>query len=65
MAYLYDWAFRGHGFMGSVEKGLAESPTLNLGFRFTSFSAGGNPSVLDIWRDDLELFTYVRVELSR
>ena len=63
--YLYDWAFRGHGFRGSVEKGLAESPTLNIGFRFTSLSAGGKPSVLDIWRDDLELFTYLRVELSR
>lgn len=63
--YLYDWAFRGHGFRGSVEKGLAESPTLNIGFRFTSLSTGGKPSVLDIWHDDLELFTYVRVELSR
>jgi len=63
--YLYDWAFRGHGFRGSVEKGLAESPTLNIGFRFTSLSAGGKPSVLDIWRDDLELFSYLRIELSR
>jgi len=65
VGYAYDWAFRGHGFRGSVEKGLAESPTLNIGFRFTSLSAGGKPSVLDIWRDDLELFTYLRVELSR
>lgn len=65
MAYLYDWAFRGHGVMASVEKTLAESPTLDLGFRVTSFSTGSKPSVLDIWRDDLELFAYMRVELSR
>jgi hypothetical protein len=65
MAYSYDWAFRGHGVMAAVEKALAESPTLNLGVRFTAFSEGGKPSVLDIWHDDLELYGYVRVELSR
>ena len=51
--------------MAAVEKALAESPTLNLGFRFTAFSAGRKPSVLDIWKDDLELFSYLRIELSR
>jgi hypothetical protein len=65
MAYSYDWAFRGHSVLASVEKALAESPTFNLGFRFTAFSAGAKPSVLDIWHDDLELFSYVRVGLSR
>jgi hypothetical protein len=65
IAYSYDWAFRGYGVMAAVEKALAESPTLNLGFRFTAFSAGSKPSVLDIWRDDLELYSYVRIELSR
>jgi hypothetical protein len=64
-AYSYDWAFRGHGVIAAVEKALAESPTVNLGFRFTAFSAGLKPSVLDIWEDDLELLGYVRVELSR
>ena len=63
--YAYDWAFRGHGFIGGVEKALAESPTLNIGFRFTSFSTGEKPSVLDIWRDDLEWFSYVRIGLSK
>lgn len=65
MAYSFDWAFRGHGVMAAVEKALAESPTLNLGFRFTAFSEGHKPSVLDIWHDDLELYGYVRIELSR
>ena len=65
MAYSYDWAFRGHGGFGAVEKTLAESPTVKLGLRGTAFSAGAKPSVLDIWKDDLELFGYVRVEVSR
>ena len=65
LLYAYDWAFRGHGLIGSAEKTLAESPTVNVGFRFTSFSAGSKRSVLDIWEDDLELFGFVRVELSR
>lgn len=65
MAYSYDWAFRGHAVMAAVEKALAESPTLNLGFRFTAFSEGRKPSVLDIWHDDLELYSYLRIELSR
>ena len=64
-AYSYDWVFRGHGVLASVEKSLAESPTLNLGFRVTAFSTGQKPSVLDIWRDDLELYGYFRIELSR
>jgi hypothetical protein len=63
--YAYDWAFRGHGVMASLEKSLAESPLLNLGFRFTAFRAGSKPSVLDLWEDDLELYSYVRIELSR
>jgi hypothetical protein len=65
MGYSYDWAFRGHGIIGAVEKALAESPTINLGVRFTTFSAGSRPSVLDVWDDDLELLAYVRLELSR
>ena len=65
MAYSYDWAFRGHGVIASAEKRLAESPTMTLGFRFTKFFAGDKPSVLDIWERDLELSSYVRIELSR
>lgn len=65
LAYSYDWAFRGHGVTGAVEKALAESPTVNLGLRFTGVTAGVEPSVLDIWKDDLELLGYVRIELSR
>jgi hypothetical protein len=65
VAYLHDWAFRGHGIMASAEKALAEAPTVNLGFRVTAFSGSGNPSVLDIWKDDLEVYTYVRIEVSR
>jgi hypothetical protein len=65
VAYSYDWAFRGHAMIGAVEKTLAEAPTLNVGFRFTSFAAGRKPSVLDIWEDDRELFGFVRVEVSR
>jgi hypothetical protein len=65
MGYAYDWAFRGHGVTASVEKALAESPTLNVGFRVTSFSTGAKPSVLDIWHDDLELHGFVRIGLSR
>jgi hypothetical protein len=64
-AYSYDWAFRGHGVIASAEKRLAESPTMTLGFRFTKFSAGDKPSVLDIWKRDLEFSSFIRVELSR
>jgi hypothetical protein len=64
-AYSYDWAFGGHGVIASAEKRLAESPTMTLGFRFTKFSAGDKPSVLDIWKRDLELSSFVRIELSR
>jgi hypothetical protein len=65
MAYAYDWVFRGHGVIASAEKRLAESPTMTLGVRFTRFSAGDRPSVLDIWKRDLELSSYVRIEVSR
>jgi hypothetical protein len=65
MGYSYDWAFRGHGVLATVEKTLAESPTLTLGFRSTTFVAGAKRSVLDIWKDDLELSGYIRLELSR
>jgi hypothetical protein len=65
MAYSYDWVFRGHGVFAAVEKALAESPTLNLGMRFTAFSGGDKRSVLDIWKDDFELVGYVRIELGR
>ena len=65
MAYAYDWAFQGHGAIASIEKELAEAPTVTLGFRFTAFSKGQTPSILDVWRDDLELYGFIRVELSR
>jgi hypothetical protein len=65
VGYSYDWSFRGHGVMASVEKALAESPTLSLGFRFSTFSAGAKPSVLDVWKDDVELYSYIRIEMSR
>jgi hypothetical protein len=65
IAYGYDWAFRGHSVMTSIEKALAESPTFNVGFRLTAFSAGNKRSILDVWRDDLELASYVRIEFSR
>jgi hypothetical protein len=64
MAYSFDWAFRGHGVLGSIEKTLAESPAVKVGFQTTAFFAGSTRSVLDIWEDDLELFGSVRVELS-
>jgi hypothetical protein len=48
-----------------VEKALAESPTLILGFRFSTFSAGAKPSVLDVWKKDVGLYSYVRIEMSR
>jgi hypothetical protein len=64
-AWLYDWAVRGHGVTASMEKPLDESPTLNLGVRLTAFTAAAKPSVLDVWDDDFELYTYLRVELSR
>jgi hypothetical protein len=65
VGYSYDWSLRGHGVMASVEKALAESPTLNLGFRLRTFSAGAKPSVLDVWKDDVELYSYIRIEMSR
>jgi hypothetical protein len=65
MGYSYDWAFRGHGVLGAVEKALAESPTVNVGFRVTAFSGGKKRSILDVWKDDLELLGYVRLALSR
>jgi hypothetical protein len=64
-AYLLDWAVRGHGVMASAEKALAEAPTVNLGFRLTAFTGSRTRSVLDIWKDDLELYTYLRIEVSR
>jgi len=63
--YAYDWAFRGYGIMAAIEKTLAETPTVNLGFRFTTFSAGSTRSILDVWQDDRELFAFVRIEVSR
>jgi hypothetical protein len=65
MGYSYDWAFRGHGVLATVEKTLAESPTMTLGFRSTTFVAGAKRSVLDIWKDDLELSGYLRLDISR
>ena len=52
--------------MASAEKALAESPTMNARASGSPpFSAGAKPSVLDIWKDDLELYSYIRIELSR
>jgi len=65
VGYSYDWAFRGYGVMAAIEKTLAESPTVNLGFRFTTLSAGSTRSILDVWQDDRELFGFVRIEVSR
>ena len=65
VGYAYDFAFRGHGVIGTVEKALAESPTVNIGARFTAFSSGRTPSILDVWKDDLEVLGYLRLELSR
>lgn len=65
VGYAYDWAFRGYGAMAAIEKTLAETPTVNIGFRFTTFSAGSKPSILDVWKDDRELFAFVRIEVSR
>jgi hypothetical protein len=65
VAYSRDWAFGGHGLMTSAEKTLSEAPTMILGFRLTTFSGSRKPSVLNVWKDDLELYTYLRVEVSR
>jgi len=65
VAYSHDWVFHGHGVTAAAEKALAESPTVNLGFRLTAFSGGRTRSVLDIWKDDLELYSYIRIEVSR
>jgi len=65
VGYAYDWAFGGHGVVGAVEKALAESPTVNVGLRFTAFSGGRTASILDVWKDDLEVLGYLRLELSR
>jgi hypothetical protein len=65
MAYSYDWSLRGHGVIASGEKKLGEHPTLLIGGRVTAFSPGARPSVLDIWTRDLELHTYVRLDISR
>jgi hypothetical protein len=65
IAYLRDWALRGHGVIASAEKALAESPTVSLGFRLTAFSGSQARSVLDVWKDDLELYSYVRIGVSK
>jgi hypothetical protein len=65
LGYAYDWAFGGHGIIGAAEKALAESPTVNVGLRFTAFSGGRTVSILDVWKDDLEVLAYLRLELSR
>jgi hypothetical protein len=65
VAYSHDWVFHGHGVIATAEKALAESPTVNLGFRLTAFSGSRTRSVLDIWKDDLELYSYIRIEVSR
>jgi hypothetical protein len=62
-AYSYDWVLRGHGVIASAEKALVETPSVNLGFRFTKFVGGDKASVLDIWERDVELYSYFRIEL--
>jgi hypothetical protein len=64
-AYAYDWSLRGRGVIASVEKTVAESPMLRLGFRFTNFSHSVKPSLLNIWNHDLELSAYLRIEVSK
>ena len=65
VAYLLDWVFHGQGVMASAERAMAESPTVNLGVRLTAFTGSQTPSALDIWKNDLELYSYVRIEVSR
>jgi hypothetical protein len=62
--YSFDWAFGGHAMVASVEKALAESPALRLGFKATLFSDSVKPSVLRVWNRDFELNTYIRIEVS-
>lgn len=65
MGYLYDWRFHGHGASASVETRLFEGPTMTIGGRVTGFSPGSTPTVLDVWTRDLELLSYVRLEISQ
>ena len=50
---------------GAVEKALAESPTVNIGLPVHGLLRGAKRSILDIWKDDLELLRLPSVELSR
>jgi hypothetical protein len=63
-AYAYDLTLRAHGVIASVEKAVAESPNLRLGFRFAKLSRGRKPSLLDAWKYDVELAAFLRVEVS-
>ena len=65
MGYSYDWVFRGHGVMASVEKAAGRITNVESRIPVHGFPRGTKPSVLDIWEDDLELNSYVRIELSR
>jgi hypothetical protein len=51
--------------MASAERALAESPTVDLGVRLTAVTGSSTPSALDIWTDDLEFYSYIRIEVSR
>jgi hypothetical protein len=63
--YSFDWTLRGHGLVASVEKVLAESPAISIGTRVTAFSGGRAPGILDLWRDDLEVYGFLRIGVSR
>lgn len=63
-AYAYDVTLRAHGLIASVEKAIAESPNLRLGFRFTKLTRGAKPSLLDAWKYDLEVAAFLRIEVS-
>jgi hypothetical protein len=63
-AYAYDLSSRGHGVIVSAEKAIAESPNLRLGFRFTKLLSGSRPGLLDVWKHDVELAGYLRIEVS-
>lgn len=62
--YVYDWHLGGHGFSASAETRLFEGPTLTIGARVTAFHSGSTPTVLDVWARDLELLSYVRLEIA-
>ena len=63
-AYAYDLTLRAHGVIASVEKAVAESPNLRVGFRFTKLSRGKTLSLLDAWRQDVEFAVFLKVRMD-